>query len=209
MIEDTSRESSSRIALEEQRHRHKISNTNSNFYKFRQQQEQLQNIMNERPKSSKGGLRSSINQTTNQHHQSQPVLEVSKPSQTKQAKVSDRVKSVDGKSIGGNKQQSQLKARKDARPLSSNQQSKATRGSDKNGQRLGQIHSSSVVHTMDEASSPLKDLASLDKKLIQHLMPTPHHLKLQQSASQDTLAVSSDKQMVKDTNLQQQQILAS
>jgi hypothetical protein len=40
-------------------------------------------------------------------------------------------------------------------------------------------------------------------------MPTPHHSKLQQSASQDTLAVSSDKQMVKDTNLQQQQILAS
>jgi len=35
MIEDTSRESSSRIALEEQRHRHKISNPNSNFYKFR------------------------------------------------------------------------------------------------------------------------------------------------------------------------------
>jgi len=35
MIDDTSRESSSRIALEEQRHRHKISNTNSNFYKFR------------------------------------------------------------------------------------------------------------------------------------------------------------------------------
>lgn len=39
MVEDTSRDSSSRIALEEQRHRHKISNTNSNFYKFRQQQD--------------------------------------------------------------------------------------------------------------------------------------------------------------------------
>ena len=41
MVEDTSRDSSSRIALEEQRHRHKISNTNSNFYKFRQQQDQM------------------------------------------------------------------------------------------------------------------------------------------------------------------------
>ena len=36
LIEDTSRDSNSRIAMEEQRHRHKISNTNSNFYKFRQ-----------------------------------------------------------------------------------------------------------------------------------------------------------------------------
>lgn len=36
LIDDTSRDSNSRIAMEEQRHRHKISNTNSNFYKFRQ-----------------------------------------------------------------------------------------------------------------------------------------------------------------------------
>jgi hypothetical protein len=36
LIDDTSRDSNSRIAIEEQRHRHKISNTNSNFYKFRQ-----------------------------------------------------------------------------------------------------------------------------------------------------------------------------
>jgi hypothetical protein len=40
-------------------------------------------------------------------------------------------------------------------------------------------------------------------------MPTPHHLKLHQSSSQDTLAVSSEKQMVKDSNQQQQQILAN
>lgn len=69
MVEDTSRDSSSRIALEDQRHRHKISNTNSNFYKFRPQQDQMQNILNERPKSSKGGLRSSIgNNNQIQHH---------------------------------------------------------------------------------------------------------------------------------------------
>ena len=60
MPEDTSRDSSSRIALEEQRHRHKISNTNSNFYKFRSQQDQIQNLQQERPKSSKGGVRSSV-----------------------------------------------------------------------------------------------------------------------------------------------------
>ena len=35
MIEDTSRDSENRVAVEDQRHRHKISNTNSNFYKFR------------------------------------------------------------------------------------------------------------------------------------------------------------------------------
>jgi len=58
MIDDASMNSENRIATEEQRHRHKISNTNSNFYKFRQQQDQPN--LNERPKSSKGGLRSSI-----------------------------------------------------------------------------------------------------------------------------------------------------
>ena len=68
MVEDTSRDSSSRVALEDQRHRHKISNTNSNFYKFRQQQDQIQNILNERPKSSKGGLRSSISNNNPAHH---------------------------------------------------------------------------------------------------------------------------------------------
>lgn len=80
MPEDTSRDSSSRIALEEQRHRHKISNTNSNFYKFRSQQDQLQNLPQERPKSSKGGVRSSAANPaqTLAHHQSTSQIEMGK-----------------------------------------------------------------------------------------------------------------------------------
>ena len=57
------------VATEDQRHRHKVSNTNSNFYKFRQNPDRLAQAAqnNERPKSSKGGLRSSANSS---HHQS-------------------------------------------------------------------------------------------------------------------------------------------
>ena len=43
----------------ESSHRNQISNTNNNFYK-QGSQDTLQNLANERPKSSKGGVRSSI-----------------------------------------------------------------------------------------------------------------------------------------------------
>lgn len=46
------------MAIEEQARKHKISNTNSNFYRFKGNQEQLGSV-EERPKSSKGGVRTS------------------------------------------------------------------------------------------------------------------------------------------------------
>ena len=60
LIDDASVSSENRIGMEDQRHKHKISNTNSNFYKFRSNQDRILNVANDRPKSSKGGVRQSI-----------------------------------------------------------------------------------------------------------------------------------------------------
>jgi len=49
-------------------------------------------------------------------------------------------------------------------------QSKANRGSDKNQQRISQITNQNNLVNVDE-SSPIKDVSSLDKKLISHLQP--------------------------------------
>ena len=59
---------SARVPALEASHRNQISNTNTGFYKFRSE-EQLHNLQNERPKSSKGGLRSSMHQTKGQQNQ--------------------------------------------------------------------------------------------------------------------------------------------
>jgi len=67
ILEDNSVDESARVPLEAS-HRHAISNTNSSFYKFRSQ-DQLTHLQNERPKSSKGGVRSMLPQ----HHQSSGI----------------------------------------------------------------------------------------------------------------------------------------
>lgn len=106
-----------------------------------------------------------------QHHQSSTTLELSKQQQQlqKHSKAQDRVRSVDGKTQGVKPQGNQVK-RKEVRPLSSNMQSKANRGSDKNQQRISQITNQNNLVNVDE-SSPIKDVSSLDKKLISHLQP--------------------------------------
>lgn len=86
----------------------------------------------------------------------------------------DRVKSVDGKTLS--KQTAQMaskQAKKDVRSASGNQNAKMMKSSlDK--QRISQ-NQSAVVNSVDEAS-PMKNIASLDKKLISHLMPVPTQL---------------------------------
>ena len=65
ILDGDSEDGSARVPALEASHRNQISNTNTSFYKFRSQ-EQLHNLQNERPKSSKGGLRSSMNQKAQQ-----------------------------------------------------------------------------------------------------------------------------------------------
>ena len=61
ILDGDSEDESARVPALEASHRNQISNTNTSFYKFRSQ-EQLHNLQNERPKSSKGGVRSSMQQ---------------------------------------------------------------------------------------------------------------------------------------------------
>ena len=66
ILDGDSEDGSARVPALEASHRNQISNTNSSFYKFRSQ-EQLHNLQNERPKSSKGGIRSSMHQKAQQN----------------------------------------------------------------------------------------------------------------------------------------------
>jgi len=68
ILDGDSDDGSARVPALEASHRNQISNTNTGFYKFRSE-EQLHNLQNERPKSSKGGLRSSIHQSKGQQSQ--------------------------------------------------------------------------------------------------------------------------------------------
>ena len=140
---------------------------------------------NERPKSSKGGVRSG---TSTNHHQSVNHGFPDKPNkQGVTTKPIDRVKSVDGKSHPKNAAPSTQIASKQKkeqiRSASSNHQAKFLKSSDKPAQRVSQITpSANVINSVDEAS-PMKNVASLDKKLISHLMPTTSKLAGSQSTS--------------------------
>ena len=66
ILDGDSEDGSARVPALEASHRNQISNTNTSFYKFRSQ-EQLHNLQNERPKSSKGGIRSSMHPKAQQN----------------------------------------------------------------------------------------------------------------------------------------------
>lgn len=164
--------------MEEQRNKHKVSSTNSNFYKFRGQQEGLNHHVSadERPKSSKGGLRSTSSGV---------------PSRTTTGNKVDRMRqTVSNKLSHGGSSQTNLRedklkssalTKKNVRPSSTGISKGVVKRSQVGIQAPGTSHGHATMYDKNgnhHDTSPNKDPGMLDRKFITHLAPSSRGAKL-------------------------------